>query len=1107
MFLNSIRGRLLLWYGLILCVVVGGFGYGAYRLQRGVQLRDVDDKLRNRLGVLTFVLPRLARQQRGGGPMDGDAPPPPTKGFQLSKEDAAQFDDAEPHHFYYVLWRRDGPILAQSDNAPKTSKPEKPSDQFHTRRQGKFREMYFSTPPGEIVLVGCLTEPEALAAREMAWSLVGIGAAILLLGLIGGWYVASKAIQPIEQIGVAAEKISRGDLSQRVPLPAEGNELGADTPLTITSAAVNPTNYNVTLVWSSVEGGTYQVENSTNQSTWVTDVAGMSSQGTSTTTNYTNLTSGGTSYGRVTRTALATYDDAGGSSGVVGQTNTISYLMGNDAPTVANPIPNQTNTYGSSLSYTFPANTFSDIDSGQTLTYTASSSLLSNTGISFNPSTRTFSATAIDATNGGTIAGSYSVKVVATDNGTPAMTATNTFTWVINKASASVTPASTSRTYGATNPVFSGTLSGFVAADSITANYSSTATTNSAAGMLPINATLNDSGNRLGNYNVTTNFGILTIDKAPLSIWADSFSRAYGSTNPTFTYIFTGFKNNDTAATAVTGAPSLTTSATASSTVGNYTISNSIGSLSSANYWFGLFHGTLTVTQANLTVSVNDGSRIYGETNPTFSGTISGLLNNDDITAMYTSAANTNSSAGTYSIVPTFSDPNGKVNNYLVTTNAGTLTITPAPLLVSATAMSRSYGATNPVFTASYSGFVNGQTAGSGTVSGTPALASSAATNSPVGDYAILVGRGTMDSQDYSLTFTQSTLTVTQAVLTVTPASFNRAYGQANPTFTGTLSGVMNNDNISANYSTTATASSPVGAYPITATLSDPASLLSNYSVTTNQGTLTITNGSISSTYTVSFLQSNSLILQAKVATTNYTFIDTNSGLSIVVAVSMTPYSTTNANPAFTLLDNVGSIGRAGHLGVNSGASSGDGNWMDYYEGANFAASLVSVSPGIDTNSIQFAIAQIGLRPSNGSGSGWNSSVGTNFIHFNGEKLYAADTNTYAMTNGPYSAQFRVGNAQLQMSDEVNTNYNGLVVQASFFVGSQTVQGGPATLGRPTYSSGQVQVTVSGTSGANYIVQSSTDLTNWVSVMTNAAPFTFTESVSSTQKFYRAMAQ
>jgi heavy metal sensor kinase len=225
MILNSIRGRLLVWYGLILCVVVGGFGYGAYRLESAGRRRDIDDKLRNRLGILTFVLPRLARQQRGGDMNDGDVPPPPLRGFQLSPEQAAQFDDNEPHHFYYVLWRRDGPVIARSDNAPETSKPDKVSSQFTSRNRGGFREMYFATPPGDVVLAGCSTAPEKIAAEELALSLAGIGAAILLLGLIGGWYVASQAINPIETISVTAIKISEGDLSQRIELPVKGHEL------------------------------------------------------------------------------------------------------------------------------------------------------------------------------------------------------------------------------------------------------------------------------------------------------------------------------------------------------------------------------------------------------------------------------------------------------------------------------------------------------------------------------------------------------------------------------------------------------------------------------------------------------------------------------------------------------------------------------------------------------------------------------------------------------------------------------------------------------------------------------------------------------------------
>jgi hypothetical protein len=78
--------------------------------------------------------------------------------------------------------------------------------------------------------------------------------------------------------------------------------------------------------------------------------------------------------------------------------------------------------------------------------------------------------------------------------------------------------------------------------------------------------------------------------------------------------------------------------------------------------------------------------------------------------------------------------------------------------------------------------------------------------------------------------------------LTVTPDSFARVVGVSNPVFTGTVVGLTNGDPIVALYSCAATTNSPAGFYPITVTLDDPGSFLANYTVTLNQGTLTITN-------------------------------------------------------------------------------------------------------------------------------------------------------------------------------------------------------------------------------------------------------------------------
>ena len=87
-------------------------------------------------------------------------------------------------------------------------------------------------------------------------------------------------------------------------------------------------------------------------------------------------------------------------------------------------------------------------------------------------------------------------------------------------------------------------------------------------------------------------------------------------------------------------------------------------------------------------------------------------------------------------------------------------------------------------------------------------------------------------------------ITVAQAPLTVTvaPSSYARAVGAANPTFTGTVVGVVNGDvtagKLTITYSSAAGASSPVGSYPVTATISGSAA--ASYSLTVNPGTLNV---------------------------------------------------------------------------------------------------------------------------------------------------------------------------------------------------------------------------------------------------------------------------
>ncbi|HEY1939352.1 MAG TPA: MBG domain-containing protein [Candidatus Angelobacter sp.] len=338
------------------------------------------------------------------------------------------------------------------------------------------------------------------------------------------------------------------------------------------------------------------------------------------------------------------------------------------------------------------------------------------------------------------------------------------------------------------------------------------------------------------SFGSSSVLGDLTVTKAQLTVTANNLSRLYGDPNPTFTYVITGFVNGDDIS-VVSGAADCTSTATQASPVGAYPITCTVGTLAAQNYVFFFVDGTLTVNPAPLTVTVNNASRSYGDPNPAFTGTITGLKNGDVITANYSTTATPLSPVGTYPITATLVDPNGVVGNYIVTINNGVLTVTPAALVVTANNAARLYGDPNPPFSGTIAGIKNGDNI-------TAIYTTPATPLSPVGTYPItpsLTDNGTGALANYVITANNGSLTISPSPLTVTANNATRAFGAPNPVFTGTIVGIKNADNITATYSTPATASSPAGTYPIIPALVDPTGKLSNYSVTINNGTLTVT--------------------------------------------------------------------------------------------------------------------------------------------------------------------------------------------------------------------------------------------------------------------------
>ncbi|MEI6568437.1 MAG: MBG domain-containing protein, partial [Verrucomicrobiota bacterium] len=440
--------------------------------------------------------------------------------------------------------------------------------------------------------------------------------------------------------------------------------------------------------------------------------------------------------------------------------------------------------------------------------------------------------TTIDITNNTPI-GSYVVKAVGAPAATNYSITIADGTLAITQAVLTATADNGSRTYGASNPGLTGTLTGVVDGDNITAIYGTTAIETSPAGRYDIVPGLVDPGGKLTNYLASITSGTLNINKAALVVAADNQSRAYGASNPTLSVGYSGFVNGDSA-TTLGGTLSMSTPAAASSPIGTYAITAS--GQTSANYHISYTGGTLTVGKGTMVATADNLSRTYGAANPVLTGTLTGMVPWDNITVSYSTIATQAIGVGAYAIVTTLSDPDGKLENYNVTRSDGTFTVNKASLVARADNLSRTYGSLNPHLTQRYTGFLNGED--SLVLTTIPTLETTATTMSPVGTYEITMTGGS--AANYEITRTSGTLAINRAAITVVADNKIRTYGTANPSLTGTLSGVLNGDNITAFYGTTATISSPAGTYAIVPGLLDLTSKLGNYTTTLTNGVLTV---------------------------------------------------------------------------------------------------------------------------------------------------------------------------------------------------------------------------------------------------------------------------
>jgi len=356
------------------------------------------------------------------------------------------------------------------------------------------------------------------------------------------------------------------------------------------------------------------------------------------------------------------------------------------------------------------------------------------------------------------------------------------------------------------------------------------------ASVIPHDITADYSGTT--DYTTSSGTSSLTVSARPITVSADARTKTYGDADPALTYRITSgaLANGD----SISGNLTRDTG----EEVGSRAIRQ--GTLTAGgNYNLTYEEAGLTITPATLAVTADPQTKVYGQGDPALTYTLSGFVNGE--TSSVVSGAPTLITLATAASRVTGSPypilvSAGSISavNYSFVFVGGALSVTPAPLTITASNAAKMYGAALPVLTASYTGFVNGD--GPTSLARRPTMTTTSSAASPVlpGGYAIIAS----DASDpnYAISYQPGTLLITPAPLTITANNASMFQGAAFPPLSVSYSGLVNGDspaslNTPPTVTTPATPLSPAGNYPIVAGgASSP-----NYAINYGSGVLVVT--------------------------------------------------------------------------------------------------------------------------------------------------------------------------------------------------------------------------------------------------------------------------
>ena len=246
----------------------------------------------------------------------------------------------------------------------------------------------------------------------------------------------------------------------------------------------------------------------------------------------------------------------------------------------------------------------------------------------------------------------------------------------------------------------------------------------------------------------------------------------------------------------------------------------------------------VTVVKIPLTAHVANTTKVYGDANPEFNITYSGFRDGDSevgfsVPASISTIVDNSSKVGKYDIVAS-----GAVSDkYEISYIPGTLTVTKAPLSISAGNYTKKQGDAMPVFKASYAGFKNGEN--ESVLTKQPVFSCEANEASAPAEYAVTISGA--EAENYDISYEQGCLTVVEADAVVVRAkSYSRQYGDENPMFEFETDGAALDG--TPEIVCSAVANSPVGSY----TIEVKQGSIKNYNVHFESGSLVITKAPLS---------------------------------------------------------------------------------------------------------------------------------------------------------------------------------------------------------------------------------------------------------------------